>query len=184
MKKILISALVLFSVSAFADGVDMDISIQGSDVYRVDGKRLEGDFSRISGNIAIEVRQDGQTQNVNMPIPLTQAPNDTRIEVVGKNRVRITEATQGIDAVVPAVIKKKMSGKIKSLKISSESYLIAMRPVLEKQGLDMLQGFDISSDDASLSLDLDMSDINCALNETKDLECDSSLTIKISVEAN
>ncbi|MBK22589.1 MAG: hypothetical protein CME70_01175 [Halobacteriovorax sp.] len=183
MKKIIASALILLSFNALAiDSMTMNIELLGSDIFRSEGKELLGDFSKISGNVAIKVKQDGQTQSLNMPIPLTQAPNNTRMEVVEKNRVRIIEAEHGIDATVPAKIKKKLGGKIKSIKITSENYLMAMRPVLEKQGLDMLQSLNVSSDELSFSVGLEMSDVECSLNEEKDLQCDSSIKMNIDVE--
>ncbi len=175
---------MLFSLSAMAaDGLTMKIELLGSDIFKSEGKVLIGDFSKVSGNVSIKVRQDGRTETVNMAVPATQTPNNTRMEVTSKNRIRIIEAEYGVDATVPAKIKTKIGGKVKSIKISSENYLMAMRPVLERQGLDMLQGMNISSDDVSLSFGLEMSDVKCSLNEEKDLQCDSSIKMNIEVEA-
>lgn len=176
----LITALVLLtSLNAFADGFTLSLQLNGVDVYRMNRSEFDGDFSRVTGKLELAVEQDGEFQNFEQSLPIQQINNESQLKL-SSNRINIVMASEGINATVPALVKKSITGKVRSLKISSEDYLSALRPILEKQGLDVLQGLNLYTEDFKLSTSLQASDYECSVSEVGDLECASSVNIRIS----
>lgn len=180
-KKLLFSLCLLLTFSSFAKNkIELVIKLNGQDYYSINKDKLNGVESRIKGEFIIRGMADGQSINLRQGIPTTQAPNTTNMEILGKKRVRIMESTHGVDAQVRAKVKKRF-GKLRGLEIISEEYLLAMKPVLEQSGLDLLRNLQIQADDARVETNIDISDIDCAV-DADELVCDSDVEVYMLVE--
>ena len=180
MRKLIAGLALLTSMNAFAmSGVTILYRAHGVDTFKIDKDKLLGDFSTINQSVEIAVMENDEIQNFDQQMPTTRIDNDIVMKIDG-NRVRYTSAESGIDTVVPAKVSKSFTGKIRGMNITSEDVLILMKPVLEKQGLDLLRNLNIESDDVKLSFSFDTSDYNCIQNDIKDMECSSSIEMRIS----
>lgn len=181
MKALILSILLLSSSSLMAMSLDIKIQLQGIDAYSLNGERLEGSQSSMSGMVIFDVEDGGSKQHFEEQLPSQAGENTALLTILDKKNVEIVDATQGIRATVPAKIKKSLFGGLKSIKIDSEDYLSAYSPVLEAQGLNILRAFRISTDELNLSTQLLASDYECEVEEG-DLLCKSS--VELIIHAN
>ncbi|MCO4794508.1 MAG: hypothetical protein KC493_12380 [Bacteriovoracaceae bacterium] len=182
MKKLIVLVAAALSLNAMALTIDMNLTM--NDKTKLTGKSdtlFVRAQSVVSGNFAITVTDDGETQSVSQEIP-PQGNFDPSfsIEVLNGDKVRLIDSEENIDQVVPAKVKKTMFGNLKTVKISKETLKLIYAEALERDGLTLLSSFGLETDEITLKTSFDFSDLVCALDKgTGNLDCDQSAALNI-----
>lgn len=164
------------------NGMEVTIELRGTDYYLADGSEFTGTKSTMEGDFDMVISVDGSRNEISQGIPTATEVNNMRLQVLSKNKVRITDAQSGIDAEVDAVVKKTILGKVKHISVSSQELERALAPLLEKEGLSLAKGFKMSTEEGSFTMDYEVSAMECELNESKALACDSSFTFQLTTQ--
>jgi hypothetical protein len=180
MRSLIVAAALLASTNCFALSIDLTATINQKINFNYTSKTtLEKNHSLVGGQVIGSVSDGEQFAEVSETIPQQMDTKSImKLSLVDKHNIRLIDDSDGIDQNVPATIKTKL-GKIKSLKITKETYEAIYNKQLAAIGMNIFGQFGVSSSEVDLKISLELSDFDCQ-KEDDQLVCQQSLSFRIT----
>ena len=184
MKKYVAVAALALSFNAMALTVDMTISASQKALFKKSGDTFTQYYVEANGRFDMKVEEDGKVQSFGQDVPTEILNSDTiSMTVDGKNRIKYIDTIEEINKIIPAKVKKSLTGKVKSIVVDSEVMVSLYSKSLEREGLSALSGLNVNMDELNLKTDFDFSNFSCSKKDDG-LECTQDLSITIHADDN
>lgn len=177
LNAILLAGTLTLSAPAFATKLDLSVRVDGRDTYQLNGNFMEGNTSRVTGDIKIAITDNGQTININQQIPETTTVNQTNMTIASSDTIIIQD--QDKISEVEAKIKRSLfTHKLKSFLIKGDDLLKTLQSTYEEMGESIVTRLNLSTDELNLQMYVDVDDMECINNDQK-IICNGGATISI-----